>query len=42
MILQYHTQFEGGAADETFAIRLEGDGGQLAGYHINSLAMMVK
>jgi hypothetical protein len=42
MILQYHTEFEGGGADETFAIRLVGEGGQLAGYHINSLAMMVK
>jgi hypothetical protein len=42
VILQYHTEFEGGGADETFAIRLDGDNGQLAGYHINSMAMMVK
>ena len=44
VILQYHTEFEGGGADgNRFAIRLDGGKfGQLAGYHINSLAMMVK
>jgi hypothetical protein len=42
MVLQYHTEFEGGGADETFTIRLDGDNGQLAGYHINSMAMMIK
>ena len=42
VVLQYHTEFEGGGADESFAIRLDGDNGQLAGYHINSMAMMVK
>ncbi|MGH9645099.1 MAG: hypothetical protein ACRD3Q_22065 [Terriglobales bacterium] len=42
MILAYHTEFEGGGADETFTIRLDGDHGQLAGYHINSMTMMVK
>jgi hypothetical protein len=42
VILDYHTEFEGGGADETFTVRLNGDNGQLVGYHISSMAMMVK
>lgn len=42
VVLQYHTAFEGGGADETFTILLNGEKGTLAGYHINSLAMMIK
>jgi hypothetical protein len=39
--LRYHTEFERGAGDETFTVRLEGGRGQLVGYHINSNAMMI-
>jgi hypothetical protein len=42
VMLGYHTEFEGGGADETFTFRINGDHAQLVGYHINSLAMMVK
>jgi hypothetical protein len=41
VILRYHTEFERGGGDETFTIRLDGDKGQLVGYHINSNAMMI-
>ena len=42
MTLQYATTFDGGDAAEQFVYRL-GDGkALLAGYHINSLALIVK
>jgi hypothetical protein len=41
VILQYHTEFEHGGGDETFTVRVDGDNGQLAGYNINSMAMLV-
>ena len=40
--LEYHTKFEHGDGDETFSIRLKDARGQLAGYHINSMDMMIK
>jgi hypothetical protein len=40
--LVYHTKFENGDGDETFLVRLTDSRGQLAGYHINSMAMMIK
>lgn len=40
IVLSYHTEFNGGSGDETFTIRLDGAHGQLAGYHINSLALV--
>jgi len=39
--LEYHTEFEHGDGDEAFVVRLKNAHGQLAGYHINSMAMMV-
>jgi hypothetical protein len=39
--LRYHTEFEHGAGDETFTIRFDGDNAQLAGYHLDSTAMMI-
>ncbi len=39
--LAYHTVFERGPADETFTIRLADNKATLAGYHINSMAMMI-
>ena len=40
--LTYQSQFDGGSADEQFVYRLAGDGAQLAGYHINSDALITK
>lgn len=40
--LVYHTKFENGDGDETFVFRLEGGRALLVGYHINSMAMMIK
>jgi|ERR1700733_7608253 hypothetical protein len=40
--LHYHTEFDGGGADETFTIGVDGNSGQLVGYHIDSMAMMTK
>lgn len=42
MTIVYRTQYDGGRADETFAIRIDGDHGQLAGYHIKSTALTAK
>jgi len=40
--LQYHTVYEEGAADETFVFRLQGDAVSLAGYFVNSNALILK
>ena len=40
--LVYHTKFENGDGDETFVYRLEDGRSVLAGYHINSMAMLIK
>jgi hypothetical protein len=40
--LVYHTKFELGDGDETFVVRLVGGHGPLAGYLINSMAMIIK
>ncbi len=37
----YAAKYAGGAADETFVYRLDGDHAVLAGYHVNSTALIV-
>lgn len=40
--LTYRTSFEGGEATEDYVYRMEGSDPRLAGYHINSNALILK
>ncbi len=42
LTLNYAAKFAGGPADETFVYRIDGGRAVLAGYHINSMALIVK
>jgi hypothetical protein len=40
--LNYQTKFEGGGAQEYFVWKIKGNSAVLAGYHINSTALIIK
>jgi len=42
VVLSYHTVFEHGDGDESFTVRLDEGHARLSGYHINSMAMMIR